>query len=252
MPPDDLQTQPSGDAVKDRRPLTTRSKGWAKSAANVLISAGISPNAISVIGIFLAAAAAICLVGYDSWPAATDGGTYSGWRWSQSAMLLAAGFFIQMRLLCNMLDGMVAVEGGKQSPTGLLYNEVPDRFEDVMILAAAGYAISRTSGGIDADLPWWLAQATTLGWLCAVGAVLTAYVRVQGSYMGTIAMFHGPMAKPHRMFAMTLACIVAAIAAYWVKADVVLYVALWVILIGIAITIARRLMLISRELHSGV
>ena len=48
---------------------------------------------------------------------------------------------VQLRLLCNLLDGMVAVEGGRSSPVGALYNEVPDRVADSLLLVALGYAV---------------------------------------------------------------------------------------------------------------
>ena len=43
----------------------------------------------------------------------------------------------QYGLLANLLDGLVAVEGGRRSPTGELFNEVPDRVSDVLVLAGA-------------------------------------------------------------------------------------------------------------------
>jgi phosphatidylglycerophosphate synthase len=52
--------------------------------------------------------------------------------------LLLAAAAIQLRLLCNLLDGMLAVEGGLKTPLGELYNEIPDRLADVAILAGAG------------------------------------------------------------------------------------------------------------------
>ena len=45
------------------------------------------------------------------------------------AYILFAGC-VQCRLLCNLFDGMVAVEGGKRSPNGDLYNDMPDRFDE--------------------------------------------------------------------------------------------------------------------------
>ena len=41
---------------------------------------------------------------------------------------------MQLRLLCNMMDGLVAVEGGLKSKAGDLFNEAPDRIEDVILL----------------------------------------------------------------------------------------------------------------------
>ena len=48
------------------------------------------------------------------------GAAWRGW-------LVLAALGIQLRLLCNMLDGMVAVEHGRATPVGALYNDVPDR-----------------------------------------------------------------------------------------------------------------------------
>ena len=56
-------------------------------------------------------------------------------------MFLAAAACIQLRLLCNLFDGMVAVEGGFKTKSGEIYNELPDRVADVLILAGAGYAM---------------------------------------------------------------------------------------------------------------
>ena len=40
--------------------------------------------------------------------------------------LVGAGLIL-LRLLANMLDGMVADESGEGGPLGSLYNEIPDR-----------------------------------------------------------------------------------------------------------------------------
>lgn len=51
------------------------------------------------------------------------------------SILCIAG--IQLRLLCNLFDGMVAIEGGKKSDVGSLYNEFPDRIADSLLIVAA-------------------------------------------------------------------------------------------------------------------
>src|SRR5690606_23492802 len=86
-------------------------------------------------------------------------------HWPGVGGLIACAVCIQLRLICNLLDGMVAMEGGKQTPTGALYNEYPDRIADSLLIVALGYA---------AGLPW-------LGWLGALLAALTAYVRLSGA-----------------------------------------------------------------------
>ncbi len=56
---------------------------------------------------------------------------------------------IQLRLVCNLMDGMLAVEGGLKTANGDLFNEFPDRIADVAILAALGQA-----GGTPLSVRW--------------------------------------------------------------------------------------------------
>ena len=92
------------------------------------------------------------------------------------------------------MDGLLAVEGGLKSPTGELFNEIPDRIADALILVPLGYA-----GKTDLTI--------ALGWTAACGAIFTAYVRALGASLLQKHDFCGPMAKPHRMAAATLGCL---------------------------------------------
>jgi hypothetical protein len=95
--------------------------------------------------------------------------------------------------------GRHAGDRGRQSKTGPLFNEIPDRIADVLFLAAAGYAVT------------WFSWGESLGWAAAVAAVLTAYVRILGGSIGLEEHFCGPMAKPHRMAVLTAACLLSMI-----------------------------------------
>lgn len=201
-------TEPSAN----RRPLKSRSTRWAGAATRVVLATGLTANQISFLGIVIAALGAWALIEAPTRP----------------LLFLAAAACIQLRLLANMLDGLVAVEGGRGAPTGSIWNEFPDRIEDSLFLIAAGYA---------AELPW-------LGWLCALLAAVCAYVRLLGGTLGQPQDFTGPMAKPHRMAALTVGCLVAAI---WFGG---LQVALGVIAAGTAGTIARRLLRLSQALRA--
>ena len=62
----------------------------------------------------------------------------------------------QLELLCNLLDGMVAVEGGLGGPTGPLWNELPDRIADSVFIVALGMAaIPRTAEAMRRLMPRW-------------------------------------------------------------------------------------------------
>src|SRR5262245_30560121 len=159
-----------------RRAVATRDAGWARWLASRLARAGIRPNPVSVASIVFAAAAA---AGFTIVPVLSG-----GWR---AAALVLAAVAIQCRLLCNMLDGLLAVEDGFRTRSGEIYNELPDRIADVLILVGAGYAWR--------DWPF----GPPLGWCAAITAVLTAYIRLLGGTLGVTQPFIGPMAKPQRM-----------------------------------------------------
>jgi phosphatidylglycerophosphate synthase len=211
----------------DRRPLKTRSRPTAAALASALARRGVRPNHVSLAGVAFSVGAACALVAVPH--VSTQ---------LQAVLLVAAALAIQLRLLCNLLDGLLAVEGGLQSPTGELYNDVPDRFADVIIIVAVGYAIVWDWGG-------------PLGWAAASAALLTAYVRVLGGALGTHQHFLGPMAKPHRMAVLTAACLLSLVELAVSEFDgLLLAVALGVILAGSLATFARRLSLVARELNA--
>jgi phosphatidylglycerophosphate synthase len=200
---------------ESRRPLKTRSRTWAKKAAALLASTNISPNQISVVSVVIAAIGTAALL-----------------LETNVIGLIICAICIQLRLLCNLLDGMVAIEGGKQSPLGMLYNEFPDRIADSLLLVALGYAIS---------LPW-------LGWFGALAAMATAYIRVFGGALGLAQDFRGPMAKQHRMAIMTAGCLAGALEAIVLKSNYALIVAACVIALGAVITCITRTMAIAKQL----
>ena len=204
-------------AGENRRPLATRGAGWAKALAKGLAGIGLTPNAISVIGIGFAALGAWAFIAAPGGPA---------WLW------LGAAAGIQLRLGANMLDGLVAVEEGKGSATGALYNEAPDRVEDALLLVAAGYACGMPE----------------LGYGATVLAFGTAYIRALGGALGFAQDFVGPMAKQHRMFVLTVAALLQFV---WTAQPYVTFTALWIIVAGSALTCAIRLWRIAGLLREG-
>src|SRR5690348_6246245 len=136
--------------IGDRRPLATRQTWWAHHLAGGLARRGVSPNTISIAGMFFGCVAGALL-------AAT---AHVGPMAARICFALGAGS-VQLRLLCNMLDGMVAVESARASRVGELFNELPDRVSDAATLIGAGYC----AGGLPA-----------LGFLAACMAMFTAYV----------------------------------------------------------------------------
>lgn len=209
---------------ENRRPLASRDSGWARTIARKLSTASVTPNQISMASMAMAAVAGIAF-----WQAgAATGG-------SRVALLLVAALFCQFRLLCNLFDGMVAIEGGKQAPDGPFWNEFPDRVADILILVGVGYGVGQPA----------------LGWAAAAFAVLTAYTRELGRNCGLPADFSGPMAKQHRMAVVTAAAVLSLAEPLWNGHNQILVGALWLIAVGAAITAIRRAANIVRQLRAG-
>ncbi len=175
-----MPTEPTG-----RRPLKTREWPFFKNLAAALARGGATPNGISAASIVFGccAGAAFAATAY------VDG-------WALRMCWFGAAVSIQLRLIANLLDGMVAVEGHKGGPTGDLWNEAPDRISDAAIFIGAGYA----SG-----------SSPALGWAAALVAVFVAYIRALGASVGAGQCFLGPQAKPHRMALMTALAVFGAI-----------------------------------------
>lgn len=165
-----------------RRPLKSRSTAWAAFFSRHMLRMGLKPNTVSLLSIVCAAVAGSAIL--------LASRTEPAW-----IFWLIAAAAVQSRLFCNLMDGLLAVEGGLKSPTGEMFNELPDRIDDALILVPLGYA-----DGSD----WGIA----LGWAACCGAVGTAYIRAMGASMTGHHDFCGPMAKPHRMAAVTILCFV--------------------------------------------
>lgn len=213
----------------NRRPIRSRTWSVFRNAAARLASAGVTPNAISLASIVFGVAAGAALAATSR----AEGETVVRLLW------LAGALLVQLRLICNLLDGLVAVEGGKQTPGGELYNEAPDRIADTAVLIGGGCA----AGGSPA-----------LGAAAALVAMFVAYVRALGASTGVGQVFTGPMAKPHRMAIVTAIAMISS-AAPRVSIDFgridlgLISIALVVVIVGGLVTAGRRLREIARRLN---
>jgi phosphatidylglycerophosphate synthase len=212
-----------------RRPVPSRDASWMIGAAQWLQRSGVRPNQISLLGLAFAIIAAACLI----LAGRSEGGV-------RILLLVIVAAAMPLRLLCNVLDGKLAVEFGLRTPRGALYNELPDRLSDPLILVGAGYAIGAVAWGAE------------LGWAAAVTALLTAYVRILGVAAGAGWHFEGPMSKPRRMYVLIVACLLSAVetAAGWPQGRV-LAAALTIIIAGGAVTIVRRVARIAADLKAA-
>lgn len=201
-----MQTE-SQSTQENRRPIQARGNRYIVCLAQYFARRNRpTPNQISALSVVFALIGALCLLSRHP-----------------VGMLLAA-LCIQLRLLCNVIDGMVALEGGRKTATGDMFNEFPDRIADSVLLIGAGYACG----------------AGWLGWCAALFAVFTAYIRVFGGSLGFSQSFIGPMAKQQRMAGLTIAAIIAMFETAFYGSNTLMVYALIIIALGTACTCYRR------------
>ena len=208
------------EGPENRRPLASRNTAWARRVSNWLVARDVTPNQISQLAMVFAATGFLAFA--LSWLAAPI---------LAGLLLVIAAGCCQGRLICNLLDGMVAIEGGKASKDGPFWNEAPDRVSDCLLLCGAGVACG----------------SPVLGAVAAVGAVSTAYLRELGRAEGLGADFSGPMAKQHRMAVLTSGAVLAAFQPLIWDGSVLTY-ALGLIILGTVVTVLRR----SSRIISGL
>jgi phosphatidylglycerophosphate synthase len=209
--------------MSERRPIASRDTKLAARVAKALAERGVSPNLISQCSMLFAA-----IAGLAFWLSGPTEGALS------VICLLVAAIGCQLRLLCNLFDGMVAVEGGRGAADGPFWNEAPDRLADLFILVGMGLGTGHPG----------------LGWAAAAFAIGTAYLRELGSSLGHGADFRGPMAKPQRMAVATAAAALSIFIPH-IMGWSVLLICLWIIALGSLITILRRSLSLIASLKSG-
>ena len=210
----------------ERRPIAARAWKFSILTAHWLARNGVSPNVISVAGMISGVLAGICFA------ATSHLSAFDRLLWFGGAAL------VQLRLLANMLDGMVAIESHRASPVGELFNEVPDRISDCATLIGLGFASNSN---------------LLLGFVAALTALFTAYVRTVGKAAGAHQDFCGPMAKQQRMFLVTVVALLCAVSPrkwQWIADVSILEWVLEIIIIGAAWTAIRRLVRVARALRS--
>ncbi len=207
--------------MNNRRNLKSREASWATFIAQTIARTKITPNQISILSIVMSIIAMLAFLFSDSY----------------NYLLPIAALFIQLRLLCNLFDGMIAIEYKKKSYLGGIYNDLPDRFADAFIILGLSFAAQ--------NRPY----ALYIGWIGVFFSVMTAYIRVLGLSLGTKAYFSGPMAKQHRMFFCTLSAILQYA---FIRLNInipIIYYTLYIIVIGTLITCVNRLYKISSEIN---
>lgn len=148
--------------------LKERFEALAVSWVEPLVSLGLTPNLLTLIGVAASAVAAFC---------------YLGWR-AGGFVLPAAGVLVLVSGLVDALDGVVARATGKASAFGGFLDSVCDRYSDAVVLSAI------LVGGL-CDPAWGLAAV--------VGSLMVSYARARAEAAGVGMASVGLAERAERM-----------------------------------------------------
>jgi len=196
----------------DRRPLASRQSPLAQRFAAWLGRTSVTPNQISFASMVAGLASMLFCVA-----------TLQLQGFWQAMLLLFAALACQLRLICNLMDGMVAIESGKRTANGAFWNEAPDRVADIFILVGVGIA----------------AESSVLGWPMAkqhrmavitlallLGAAASALMPESADPVVTDAAIGTSLAQPESRLG----------------ARQILLLSLWICIVGCAFTFIRRVL----------
>ena len=147
-----------------RRVLTSYLGG---PVARLLAKGGLTPNAVTIFGLFVAGASALLLA--------------RGHLWAGGLVLLASGAF-------DLFDGAIARETGRVTPFGALLDSVVDRLSEAVVLVGLLIYYLDTSS----------TEGSILVYLTIVGSLMVSYVRARAEGLG-IECGVGVMTRPERV-----------------------------------------------------
>lgn len=205
----------------------------------LLIRLGVTPNAVTTIGLLgnIAAAGVVAWAGVE----ATQTGIID---WSK---LTLAGALIIGFSLFDMLDGQVARLGNMSSTFGAMYDSVLDRYCEMLTVGAIAYYLI-CSGSFAGAL---------IAFLALVGSVMVSYVRARAEGLG-IECKIGFMQRPERVVVTAAATLAAGITGQNLDAqstfdpNIILSIAMGIIAVFANLTAFARLAYSHRQLtHKG-
>jgi len=144
-------------------------RGWASPLVSFFDATGISPTALTVLGLFLNFGAAAVV-----WTGSL--------RWGAVAFLGASVF--------DMLDGSLARRRGQESRLGAFLDSTFDRLSESALFVALLHDILIHGYG-----PTWLPEATLLA---LAGSLATSYVRARAEGVGQACKV-GWLERPERV-----------------------------------------------------
>ncbi|XZF15156.1 DUF4833 domain-containing protein [Chitinophagaceae bacterium MMS25-I14] len=168
----------------------------------LLIRMGLTPNAVTLIGLLLNIGVAIIFI-----IGAEEGNrgdlSYVGWA---GGLILFAGLF-------DMLDGQVARIGKMSSAFGAFFDSVLDRYSElVMFLGICYYLVSHH---------YFL--SSLFAFIALIGSMMVSYTRARAEGLG-IECKGGLMQRPERVVLVGISAIACGVATYFIGGDYKVFV----------------------------
>jgi CDP-diacylglycerol--glycerol-3-phosphate 3-phosphatidyltransferase len=184
-----------------------------------LAAAGVTPNAITIVGTVGVVASALVFF-------------TTGW-WFTGTMLIW-GF-----AMLDVVDGAVARAGGRTSAFGGVLDSTCDRIADAAVFGSLGWYFAMH------DQKWMLLAAL----LCLVLGQLTSYIRARAEAAG----MHATVGIAERADRLIIVLVGTGLSGEHLRVPYVQAIALWLLVAASTITVCQRMATVyrqSRELQS--
>ena len=168
----------------------------------LLIRLGLTPNAVTLIGLLLNVGVTIILI-----RGAEEGNRgelqYVGWA---GALILFAGLF-------DMLDGQVARIGNMSSTYGAMFDSVLDRYSEMILFLG---------------ICWYLVAhhyffSSLFAFIALIGSMMVSYTRARAEGLG-IECKGGFMQRPERVVLLGITALATGIASHYIGGDYELFI----------------------------
>ncbi|MGC4056802.1 MAG: DUF4833 domain-containing protein [Chitinophagaceae bacterium] len=167
-----------------------------------LIKIGLTPNAVTIIGLLLNVGVAIVFI---SGAERTNRGdlSYVGWA---GALTLFAGLF-------DMLDGQVARIGKMSSTFGALFDSVLDRYSEMILFLGICYYL----------IAHHYFLSSLFAFIALIGSMMVSYTRARAEGLG-VECKGGLMQRPERVVLISVSAIACGITYSFIGGDYKLFV----------------------------
>jgi hypothetical protein len=191
-----------------------RWRNWVHNLGRFLAHHNVTPNDISLLGVMFAATAGAAFY-FSLQPNALD----------RTLLLLLAAAAIQFRRLTGRLHTIVSRESVQPRPHAI-FNDLPNRIAEVLIIVPAGYAVQNLPFGLE------------LAWSAAFLGLFSAYVSQMGS--GVPEPKIGIAVRNLPMMLLSLASVLSAFDRMVYLPGIMLWMALIVINVAVIAAIWQR------------